>query len=57
MSFGKFLTTPFLHDAIRRLLLIRKRDIQTFDSKHIFSIDQYCWHIIFDEQKCRFRVL
>ena len=50
MNFEKFLRTPFLQDTYRRLLLIfRKLDIQTLNSKQICSLDQYCWHTITDE--------
>ena len=55
MSFAKFLRTLFLQDTFGRLLLTyRKLDIQTFNSKQIFPLDQYCWHTIFDEEKRRF---
>ena len=43
------LRTHFLQDSSGQLLLIfRKLDIQTFNSKQIFSLDQYYWHAIFD---------
>ena len=55
MSFAKLLITPFLQDTFGQLLLIsRKLDIQTFNSKQISSLDQYCWHAVFDEQKRKF---
>ena len=48
----------FLQDTFGRLLLIsRNADIKTFNSKQIFSLDQYCWHATFDEQKRRFSFL
>ena len=44
------LRTPSLQDTSKRLLLIyRKRDIQTFNSKQICSLDQYSLHNIFEE--------
>ena len=50
MSLAKSFITPFLQETLGQLLLIsRKLDIQTFNSKQIFSLDQYCWHAIFDE--------
>ena len=51
MNFAKIfiLRTHFLQDSSGRLLLIfRKLDIQTFNFKQIFSLDQYYWHTIFD---------
>ena len=43
------LRTYFLQNSSGRLLLIfRKLDIQTFNSKQIFSLNQYYWHSIFD---------
>ena len=47
------LSTPFLQDT-SELLIFKKLDIQTFNSKQICSLDQYCWHTIFDELKRRF---
>ena len=50
MSFAKYLRTPFLQDTFGPLLLIsRNFDIQIFNSKQSFSLDQYCWQAIFDE--------
>ena len=58
MRFAKFLRTPFSQDTFGRLLLIsRNFDIKTFNSKQIFSPDQYCWHSTFDEYKSRFYFL
>ena len=49
-EFCKNFKNTFLQDSSRRLLLIfRKPDIQTFNSKQICSLDQYCPHAIFDE--------
>ena len=50
-NFAKvFSKIVFLQDIFWRLLLIfRKLDIPTFNSKQICSLDQYCWHNIFDE--------
>ena len=36
------------------ILIFRKLDIQTFNSKQICSLDRYCCHAIFDEKKRRF---
>ena len=50
MTFTKFLRTLFLENTLGWLFLIfRKIDIQTFDSKEIYSFDQCCRHAIFDE--------
>ena len=49
-EFCKNVKNTFLQDSSRRLLQIfRKLDIQTFNSKQICSLDQYCRHAIFDE--------
>ena len=55
-EFFKNVKSTFLQDSSRQLpLIFRKHDIQTFNSKQICSLDQYCWHAIFDEQKCKFQ--
>ena len=56
-EFSKNFNNTFLQDSSRWLLLIfRKLDIQTFNSKKAnLSLDQYCRHAIFDEQKCKFQ--
>ena len=44
-----YFKNTFLQDSSGGLLLIiRKLDIQTFNSKQIFSLKQYYWHVIFD---------
>ena len=53
MNFAKYYNysfkNTFLQDYSRQLLLIfRKLDIQTFNSKLFFSLDQYYYHAIFD---------
>ena len=49
-EFCKNVKNNFLLDSSRQLLLIfRKPDIQTFNSKQIRSLDQYCRDAIFDE--------
>ena len=50
MKFAKYLLHKhFLQDSYKRLLLIfRKLAIQTFNSKQLFSLNQYYWHVIFD---------
>ena len=55
-EFCKNVKSTFLQDSSRRLpLIFRKHDIQTFNSKQICSLDQYCRHAIFDEQKWKFQ--
>ena len=50
MNFAKFLKMSFLQDISGRLLLtFRKLDIQTFNSKQICSLYQYCRHAKSDE--------
>ena len=34
---------------VQLLLIFRKLDIQTFNSKQICSLNQYCWQAIFHE--------
>ena len=47
-NISKNFKNTFLQDTSRRLLLIfRKLDIQTFNSKQICSLDQYCWQAIY----------
>ena len=49
-EFCKNVKNTFLQDSCRRLLLIlRKGDIQTFNSNQICSLGQYCRHAIFDK--------
>ena len=55
-EFCKNVKNTFLQDSSRRLLLMfRKPDIQTFNSEQNCALDQYCQHVIFDEQKCKFQ--
>ena len=55
-EFCKNFKNTFSQDTSRRLLQIfRKLDIQTFNSKQVCSLDQYCRHAIFDEQRRRFQ--
>ena len=51
-EFCKNLKNTFLQDTASD---IEKLDIQTFDSKQICSLDQYCRHAIFDELERRFQ--
>ena len=49
-EFCKNFQNTFLQDTSRRLLLIfRELEIQTFNSKQICSLDQYCRHAIVDD--------
>ena len=46
-----FLRAHFLQCSTGQLLLtFRKLDIQNFNSKQIFSLDQYYWHTMFDHE-------
>ena len=50
-----FKNTFFTGHLYSTLLIFRKLDIQTLNSKQICSLDQYCWHDIFDEGVCFLR--
>ena len=55
-EFWKYIKSTFLQDRSRRLLLIfTKLDTQSFNSKQIYSLDLYCRHAMFNEQKRRFQ--
>ena len=50
MNLSNILRTPFLQDTSGQLILIlRKLDIQTFNSKQICLRNQYCRHTMFGE--------
>ena len=49
-EYCKIFRSVFLTEHVQRLLVIfRKLDIQTSNSKQIYSLDQYCRNAIFDE--------
>ena len=51
-NIAKFLRTPFLQNLSGWIhLILRKLNVQTFNSKQICSLDQYCRQAVFNEQK------